>query len=97
MAKKILSKVNILNLYRSSCMDVSKVIFVSRIGVLSEPKLVVTSKVEYVSKLKNQPLGKVVHGGVGTLTAITTANDEILVESEPYSGNLVPFRSDLPP
>ena len=77
-----------LNLCRRSCTDVSKVMIMSKISFLSELKIVVVSKMEYVSKLKNRPLGKVVHGGVDTLTALTTANDEILVKSEQYSRNL---------
>ena len=75
----------------------SKFIVVSKPSILLEPKLVVVSKMKYVPKLKNRPLGKVVHDGAGMLTALTTTNDEILVESKPYSGNLAPFRSDLPP
>ena len=51
-------------------MDVSKVIVVSKFIFLSEPKLVVVSKMEYVSKLKNGPLGKVVISGAGTLNYI---------------------------
>ena len=44
-------------------------------------KLVVVLKKKGVLKLKMRPLEKIIFGGIGTLTALTTCNDEILVES----------------
>ena len=57
---------------------------------VSKLKLVVVSKKQSVSKPKMRPLGKIRLGGAGTLTTLTTCNNEIL-------GNLAPVGQDLPP
>ena len=74
----------ISKLCQNWCQDVSKVLIVVKL------KLMVVLKKKGVSKLKMQPLEKIRFGGAGTLTILTTCNDEIL-------GNLVPFGQDLPP
>ena len=48
---------------------------------MAKLKLVVVPKKKGVSKLKMQPLEKIRFGDADTLTALTTCNDEILVES----------------
>ena len=62
----------------------------SKVLVVVKLKLVVVPKKKVVSKLKMRLLEKNRLGGAGTLTVLTTCNDEIL-------GNLVPFGQDLPP
>ena len=57
---------------------------------MAKLKLVVMLKKKGVLKLKMQPLEKIRFGGAGTLTVLTTCNDEIL-------GNLASFGQDLPP
>ena len=56
----------------------------SKVLIVAKLKLVVMPKKKGVSKLKMRPLEKIRFGGVGTLTALTAYNDEIL-------GNLAPF------
>ena len=68
--------------------DVSQVCTVSNVLIWENPKLVIVPKKKGVSELKMRPLGKNRFGGAGTLTTLTTCNDEIL-------GNLAPFRQDL--
>ena len=55
---------------------------------MAKLKLVVVLKKKGVSKPKMRPLGKIRLGGAGTLTTLTTCNNEIL-------GNLAPFGQDL--
>ena len=62
----------------------------SKVNIVSKLKLVVVPKKKGVSKLKMRPLEKIRFGGAGTLTVLTTCNDEIL-------GNLAPFGQDLQP
>ena len=62
----------------------------SKVLIVVKLKLVVVLKKKGVSELKMRPMEKIRFGGAGTLTALTTYNDEILV-------NLVPFGQDLQP
>ena len=62
---------------------------VSKVPIVTKLKFVVVPKKKCVSKLKMRPLGKIRFGGAGTLTVLTTCNDEIL-------GNLAPCGQDLP-
>ena len=66
----------------------SKVNMVLKVLIVAKLKLVVVSKKKGVSKLKMWPLEKIRFGGAGTLTVLTSCNDEIL-------GNLSPFGQDL--
>ena len=63
--------------------------------VYSVSKITVVSKIILVSELKTRPLRKVVFGCVSKLTTLTICNNEILVESEPYFGNLVSFGKNM--
>ena len=71
------------------CQDVLKVCIVSKTLIVAKLNLMVVLKKESVSNLKMRPLEKIRFGGAGTLTALTTCNDEIL-------RNLAPFGQDLP-
>ena len=53
----------------------------SKVLIVAKPKLVVVPKKKGVSKLKMRPLEKIRFGGASMLTALTSCNDEILVES----------------
>ena len=59
---------------------------VSKVLIVAKIKLVVVLKTKGVSKLKMRLLEKIRFGGVGTLTALTACNDEILVESKAIIG-----------
>ena len=72
----------------SWCQDVSKVYIVSNSLIVTQRKLLVVPKKKGVSKLKMRSLEKIRFGDIGTLTALTTCNDEIL-------RNLAPFGQDL--
>ena len=61
----------------------------SKVLIVVKLKLVVVPKKKGVSKLKMRPLEKIRFGDAGTLTAVTSCNDDIL-------GNLAPFGQDLP-
>ena len=71
---------------RSLCQDVSKVYIDSEVLIVVKLKLVVVPKKKGVLKLKMRPLEKIRFGGTGTLTALTSNNDEILVESTAVFG-----------
>ena len=75
-------------LYRNWCQDVSKVGTVSKALIVAKLKLVVVLKKKGVSKLKMRPLEKIRFSGAGTLTVLTSFNNEIL-------GNLTPFGQDI--
>ena len=72
----------------SWCQDVSKVCTVSKTLIGAQPELRIVLKKKGVSELKMRLLGKSRFGGAGTLTTLTTCNDEIL-------GNLASFGQDL--